>query len=220
MALEICLREYFLKKKTLPAPLFRFFDLQRVLKERKIKELEDIEIEKQNEIDKAARKKHREKEKLKLAGMLRGFEGEKQIDVDAEETVLSTDGGGSNGDGEDANKNKNANEGQEADIDTEVQKNKESNTDGTNDTVQPIQTEKDDAADMQKATEITGGGTASPGTGPIPEGDRPSEGVDPDAPTARPISQRFLTDPAYALIDRDYCVSVSVCVCVCVCVCM
>ena len=215
MALEICLREYFLKKKTLPAPLFRFFDLQRVLKERKIKELEDIEIDKQNEIDRAIRKKHREKEKLKLAGMLKGFEGEKQVDVDMEQQVISI--GGEESTGDDGNKSASEKESEEADVDTgitEIKDAEESNKDDMNVVVQPIHAGEETAteAEVQRAAEMTGSLMASPGQ----EGDRPLEEMDPDAPATKPISQRFLTDPAYALIDRDYCVSVCVHVCDCV----
>jgi hypothetical protein len=52
---ELFLREYFLKVKTLPTPLFRFFELQKSIKERMHQE----------QIDEANKEKEKEKTKMK-----------------------------------------------------------------------------------------------------------------------------------------------------------
>jgi hypothetical protein len=189
--LEICLKEYFLKRKTLPTPLFRFFDLQKTIKEKKSQFNGDHDSVKSKDKDKERdketlkRRKSKDSEKTKEEG--------KEMEIDRitnieEEITTTTDVEKVGGKEEEKAEEK------EGEHEVEV----EEQTKGTEDVTEVKEVEQEienKTGDIVLDGEVGGDRVREEGPGPVPSGPK----------TPSPI---FLSDPAYALIDRDFCVRI------------
>jgi hypothetical protein len=185
--LEICLKEYFLKRKTLPTPLFRFFDLQKTIKEKKSHFIGDHDSVKSKDKDKERdketlkRKRGKDSEKTKEEGKEMEID---RITIIEEEITTITD----------VEKEGGKEEEKEGEPEVEV----EEQTKGTEDVTEAKEVEQEienKTGDLVLDGEGGGDRVREEGPGPVPSGPK----------TPSPI---FLSDPAYALIDRDFCVSV------------
>jgi hypothetical protein len=187
--LEICLKEYFLKRKTLPTPLFRFFDLQKSIKEKKQLQLHngDHDGSKNKDKDKDRDKDKDTVKRRKIKDLEKPKDEEKEVGADIitiiedEITYLP-----------DVEKQV------EKAVEKEVLKgvdNQTKNTEGVKEVDDIIRNQEAENKIGELILDGDGGADRDREEGPVvPLGPK----------TPSPI---FLSDPAYALIDRDFCVS-------------
>ena len=192
--LEICLKEYFLKRKTLPTPLFRFFDLQKSIKDKKQLQLHngDHDGSKNKDKDKDRDKDTVKRRKTKDVEKTKEEEKEKEMGTDIitiiedEITYLP-----------DVEKQV------EKVGEKEVVKGVEKQTKNTEE-MKEVKEMNDIIRNQEAETKIGELALDTEGGGDR-DRDREEGPVVPLGPkTPSPI---FLSDPAYALIDRDFCVS-------------